>query len=47
MLERFNKALTAKVLARLREANKALTKSAPPAVQGSGGSKIDLELAPD
>ena len=47
LLERFNKALTAKVLARLREANKALTKSAPPAVQGSGGSKIDLELAPD
>ena len=47
LLERFNKALTAKVLARLRAANKALIQSAPPAVQGSSGSKIDLELLPE
>lgn len=47
LLERFNKALTAKVLARLRKTNKALTQSAPPAAQGSGSSKIDLELAPE
>ena len=44
LVERFDKALTAKVLARMREANKALSKSAPPAVQGSGGSSLSLEL---
>lgn len=46
VLERFHKTLTAKVLARMREANKALAKLGMSAVQGSGGGSIDLELAP-
>ena len=47
VLERFHKTLTAKVLARMREANQALAKLGAPAVQGSGGGGgIDLELAP-
>ena len=47
VLDRFRKTLTAKVLARLREANRALAKLGTPAVQGSGGGGgIDLELAP-
>ena len=45
MLERFRKALIAKVLSRLRGANKALAKSGLPAVQGRGQA-CDLELAP-
>jgi len=45
VLERFNKALIAKVIGRLRDANKALAKLGPSAVQ-SRGSGIDLELAP-
>ena len=47
VLARFQKTLMAKVLARVREANKALAKLGMPAVQGSGGGvRIDLELAP-
>ena len=45
VLERFNKTLIAKVIARLRNANQALAKLGPSAVQGRG-SGIDLELAP-
>jgi non-specific serine/threonine protein kinase len=45
VLERFNKALIAKVLARLRDANKAMAKLGPPAVRGRS-SGFDLELAP-
>ena len=47
VLARFQKTLMAKVLARVREANKALAKLGMPAVQGSGGGGgIDLELVP-
>lgn len=45
LLERFRKALLAKVLSRMRDADKALAKSGPPAVQGRGLA-CDLELAP-
>ena len=45
LLERFNKTLIVKVLARLRGANKALAKLGQPAVHGRS-SGIDLELAP-
>ena len=45
LLERFRKTLIAKVLSRMREANKALAKSGLPAVQGRGLA-CDLELAP-
>jgi len=45
VLERFNKTLIAKVLSRLREANKALAKLGQSAVQGSSAG-CDLELAP-
>ena len=45
VLERFNKTLVAKVLARLREANKALAKFGQSAVQGSSAG-CDLELTP-
>ena len=45
VLERFNKALITKVLARLRGANKALAKLGQVAVQGRS-TGIDLELAP-
>ena len=45
VVERFNKALIAKVIARLRGANKALGKLGPSAVQGSAAA-CDLELAP-
>jgi non-specific serine/threonine protein kinase len=43
--ERFNRALVAKVLDRLREANSALAKHGPKAVQGKTAA-CDLELAP-
>ncbi len=43
--ERFQKTLIAKVLARVREANKVLARLGQPAVQGSGAG-ADLELAP-
>ena len=45
VLDRFNKALIAKVIGRLRGANKALAKLGQSAVQGRGLG-IDLELAP-
>lgn len=45
VLERFQKTLTAKVLARLRGANKALAKLGQSAVRGSSAA-CDLELAP-
>jgi len=45
VLERFNKTLVAKVIARLRGANKALGKLGPSAVQGRTAA-CDLELAP-
>ncbi len=45
LLERFRKTLIAKVLSRMRGANKALAKSGLPAVQGRGLA-CDLELAP-
>jgi CRP-like cAMP-binding protein len=45
LVERFRKTLIAKVLSRLRGANKALAKSGLPAVQGRGQA-CDLELAP-
>ncbi len=45
VLERFNKTLIAKVIARLRSANKALAKLGPSAVQGRSAG-CDLELAP-
>ena len=45
LIERFNKTLIAKVLARLREGNKALSKLGQSAVQGSR-SGADLELSP-
>lgn len=45
LIERFNKTLIAKVLARLRDGNKALSKLGQPAVLGSR-SGSDLELAP-
>ena len=45
LLERFRTTLIAKVLTRLRSANKALAKSGLPAVQGRGQA-CDLELAP-
>jgi len=45
LLERFNKTLIAKVLSRLREANKALAKLGQSAVLGSSAG-CDLELAP-
>lgn len=45
VLDRFNKTLIAKVLSRLREANKALAKLGQSAVQGSSAG-CDLELAP-
>lgn len=45
LLERFRKALLAKVLSRVRAADKALARSGPPAVQGRGLA-CDLELAP-
>ena len=47
VLDRFHKTLTAKLLERMRAANKALAKLGTAAVQGSGGGGgIDLELAP-
>ena len=47
VVDRFQQTLMAKVLARMREANKALAKLGVAAVQGShGGGGIDLELAP-
>lgn len=48
VLERFNKALMALVIGRLRGANKALAALGPAAVQGrgTGGGACDLELAP-
>jgi len=45
VLERFNKTLIAKVIARLRGANKALGKLGQSAVQGRTAA-CDLELAP-
>ena len=45
VVERFRKTLIAKVIARLREANKALAKLSQSAVKGRG-SGIDLELSP-
>ena len=45
VLERFHKVLTAKVIARLRSANKALAKLGQPAVRGISAG-CDLELAP-
>ena len=45
VVERFRKTLIAKVIARLREANKALSKLSQSAVKGRG-SGIDLELSP-
>ncbi len=45
LLERFNKTLIAKVIARLRGANKALAKLGQAAVQGRSAA-CDLELAP-
>ncbi len=45
LLERFRKTLMAKVLTRMRAANKALAKSGLPAVQGRAAA-CDLELAP-
>jgi serine/threonine protein kinase len=45
LLERFRKALLSKVLARMREANKVLARSGPPAVLGRAAA-CDLELAP-
>ena len=46
LLSRFNKALTAKVLSRMRDSNKALSKGAPMAVRGNE-SALNLELAPE
>ena len=49
VLERFNKALMALVIGRLRGANNALAALGPAAVQGrgaGGGGACDLELAP-
>ncbi len=46
LLDRFRKALTAKVLERLRSANKALAKQGIAAVQASRISGVDLELTP-
>ena len=45
VLDRFNKTLMTKVIARLRGANKALAKLSQPAVKGRI-SGVDLELAP-
>ena len=45
VVERFRKTLIAKVIARLREADKALAKLSQPAVKGRS-SGVDLELAP-
>ena len=45
LLERFRKTLLARVLARVRAADKALARSGLPAVQGRGLG-CDLELAP-
>ncbi|MFT3850811.1 MAG: serine/threonine-protein kinase [Propionivibrio sp.] len=45
VLERFHKVLIAKVIARLRSANKALAKLGQPAVRGISAG-CDLELAP-
>ena len=45
VLDRFNKTLITKVIARLRGANKALAKLGMPAVRGSSAA-CDLELAP-
>ncbi len=45
VLDRFNKTLIAKVITRLRGANKALAKLGMPAVRGSSAA-CDLELAP-
>jgi eukaryotic-like serine/threonine-protein kinase len=45
VLDRFNKTLVAKVIARLRGANKALAKLGQSAVQGRS-TGVDLELAP-
>ena len=45
VVERFRKTLMAKVIARLREANKALSKLSQSAVKGRS-SGVDLELAP-
>jgi len=45
VLERFHKVLMAKVIARLRSANKALAKLGQPAVRGISAG-CDLELAP-
>ena len=45
VLAKFNKTLVAKVLNRLREANKALAKLVHSAVQGTSAG-CDLELAP-
>jgi non-specific serine/threonine protein kinase len=45
VLERFNKTLMAKVIGRLRAANKALARFGQPAVQGRSAG-CDLELAP-
>lgn len=43
LLDRFRKTLLARVLARVRAADKALARSGPPAVQGRGTGG-DLEL---
>ncbi|MDR3298895.1 MAG: protein kinase [Candidatus Accumulibacter sp.] len=45
LLERFRKTLLSCVLARMREADKVLARSGPPAVQGRAAA-CDLELAP-
>ena len=45
VLDRFNKTLITKVIARLRSANKALAKLGMPAVRGNSAA-CDLELAP-
>ena len=45
VVERFRKTLIAKVIARLRDADKALAKLSQPAVKGRS-SGVDLELAP-
>jgi serine/threonine protein kinase len=45
LLERFRKTLLACLLMRMREADKVLARSGPPAVQGRAAS-FDLELAP-
>jgi serine/threonine protein kinase len=45
LLERFRKTLLSSLLMRMREADKVLARSGPPAVQGRGAA-CDLELAP-